>query len=64
MRYAQKESENMSYIAIVAMMMLVLAPVLLPATITAGHAIIRLRQSREPRRGAIAFRSAAPEGAV
>lgn len=54
----------MSYVAIVGVMMLVLAPILLPATITAGHAIIRLRQGREPRRGAIALRSAAPEGAV
>jgi hypothetical protein len=54
----------MSYVAIFAMMMLVLAPVLLPATITAGHAIIRLRQRRELRRGAVAFPSAAPEGAV
>jgi hypothetical protein len=63
MRYAQKESENMSYLVIIAVMMLVLAPLLLPATISAGHAIIRLRQNREPRRGAIALRSVGTESA-
>ena len=58
----RKESEIMiaSFLTIAATLLLVLFPVLVPLTITAGHAIVRWRQSYKPVWIAMSTRTAAP----